>query len=55
MAITVTGGRVDITGPEEAIGISVTGIWIQLAAIIALLRAVLLALRIAIISDFVFE
>ena len=28
MAITVTGGRIDITGPEETIGISVTGVWI---------------------------
>ena len=55
VAITVTGGRVGITGPEETIGISVTGMWTQLAAIIALLRATLLALRIAAISGFVFE
>ena len=54
MAIIITGGRVGITGPEETIGISVTGMWTQLAAIIALLRATLLALRIAAISGFVF-
>ena len=55
VAVTVTGGRVGITGPEEAIGISVTGIWTQLAAIIALLRIALLALRIVAIFNFVFE
>ena len=54
VAVTVTGGRVGITGPEEAIGMSVTGVWTQLAATIALLRAALLALRIAAISGFVF-
>ena len=54
MAVTVTGGRIGITGPEEAIGMSVTGVWTQLAATIALLRAALLALRIAAISGFVF-
>jgi hypothetical protein len=37
MAITVTGGRVSVTGLEEAISTSVTGVWTQLAAIIALL------------------
>ena len=52
--ITVTGGRVGITGPEEAIGMSVAGVWTQLAAAIALLRAALLALRIVAISSFVF-
>ena len=53
-AVTVTGGRVGVTGPEEAIGMSVTGVWTQLAATITLLRAALLALRITIISGFVF-
>ena len=28
VTITVTGGRIDITGLEETIGISVTGMWI---------------------------
>ena len=54
VAVTVTGGRVGVTGPEEAIGTSVTGVWTQLAATIALLRAALLALRIAAIFGFVF-
>ncbi len=27
VAVTVTGGRVGVTGPEEAIGTSVTGVW----------------------------
>ena len=54
VAVTVTGGRVGVTGPEEAIGTSVTGVWTQLAATIALLRAALLALRIVAISGFVF-
>ena len=54
VAVTVTGGRVGVTGPEEAIGMSVAGVWTQLAAAIALLRAALLALRIAAISGFVF-
>ena len=54
VAVTVTGGRVGVTGLEEAISTSVTGVWTQLAATIALLRAALLALRIAAISGFVF-
>ena len=44
-----------ITGPEEAISISVTGVWTQLTAAIALLRAALLALRIIAVSGFVFR
>jgi hypothetical protein len=55
MAITVTGDYIGITSPEETISISVMGIWIQLTAIITLLRTALLALRITAISSFVFE
>jgi hypothetical protein len=54
VAVTVTGGRVSVTGLEEAISTSITGVWTQLATIIALLRAALLALRIVAISSFVF-
>jgi hypothetical protein len=54
VAITVTGGRISITGLEETISISVTGMWTQLVATIALLQAALLALRIIAISSFVF-
>ena len=55
VAVTVTGGRVGVTGPEEAISISVTRVWTQLAAAITLLRAALLALRIIAVSGFVFR
>jgi hypothetical protein len=54
VAVTVTGGRVSVTSLEEVIGTSVTGMWTQLTVTIALLRAALLALRIAAISSFVF-
>jgi hypothetical protein len=54
-AVVVTRDRVGVTGPEEAISISVTGVWTQLAAAITLLRAALLALRIIAVSGFVFK
>ena len=28
VAVTVTGGRIDITGPDKTIGISVIRVWI---------------------------
>lgn len=55
VAVTITGNRVGVTSPEEAISTSVAGVWTQLAAAIALLRAALPALRSAAVSGFVFR